>query len=124
MKKVFVKSVKVFLVLMLTGFLTSGLAFGQEDDEIIDGSAAKSEAASKSIKVKPPINTGQNSQVGSSGNASAFKPALSPSKASDTISPASTAGQISPPQSRATSPSSVRQQRGRTGQMPPDAAGR
>lgn len=132
MKKVLSTSVKVFSVLMLVGFFSGGLVYGQDIPEEEPGFR----------KVKPPINKEQSSQVGaSSGDASALKPALAPAKASDTVSPASTAGAISPAQAsdtvspastagsissehpKAVSPS-VRQQRGGATDIPPDAAGR
>jgi len=131
MKKVLSTSVKVFFVLMLVGFFSGDLAYGQDIPEDEPGFR----------KVKPPINKEQSSHGVSSGDASALKPALAPAKASDTVSPASTAGAISPAQAsdtvspastagsispehpKAVSPSGRQQQGGATN-MPPDAAGR
>lgn len=97
MKKVLLTSIRVFLVLMLVGVFSGSMAYGQEDEEIGDPGANKIKAASDSSKMKPPINAGKNSKaVSSSCVRSGFGQALAPAKASDTVSPASTVGEISP----------------------------
>ena len=91
MKKVLLTSAKISFVFLLVWGFSVCIAYGQDTRK-------EAEKSSNIIpKIKQPADSGKSSKtVGSIDNASVLKPALAPAKASDTISPSLTTGEISP----------------------------